>query len=195
MRTNPPSVDPWAELGEREHLVQFYDDSHSLIETLDGFIGGGLRANSAGIVIATREHIDAWISSWPQAASTWQQSGRAANTSRSRPPSTPADSRQRLAATGPVPDKVGSLIDRAHARWARCARSGEMVGLLWEGGATGRSAAARKACGTSLPRLKRSHSCVATTSASCAIAIASSSAGSVPCTDKSHSTTVSRSHR
>ena len=59
MRTNPPAVDPWAELGDREHLVQFYEDSQTLVETLEGFIGGALRADSAGVVIATREHLDA----------------------------------------------------------------------------------------------------------------------------------------
>src|SRR5918994_422551 len=59
MPTTPPAVDQWAEIGDREHLVQFYDDSQTLVETLAGFIGSGLRANGAGIVIATREHLDA----------------------------------------------------------------------------------------------------------------------------------------
>ena len=42
MRTTPPSVDHWAESGDREHLVQFYEDSQALVDTLDGFIGSGL---------------------------------------------------------------------------------------------------------------------------------------------------------
>ncbi|HXS90509.1 MAG TPA: response regulator [Steroidobacteraceae bacterium] len=138
MRTNPPSVDPWAELGEREHLVQFYDDSHSLIETLDGFIGGGLRANSAGIVIATREHIDALdqqLAASGVDVAAVRQSGQYVTLEA-------AELLQQILANGwPQPDlfriKVGSLIDRAHARWGSVRAFGEMVGLLWEGGAPG----------------------------------------------------------
>ena len=138
MRTNPPSVDPWAELGEREHLVQFYDDSHSLIETLDGFIGGGLRANSAGIVIATREHIDALdqqLAASGVDVAAVRQSGQYVTLEA-------AELLQHILANGwPQPDlfriKVGSLIDRAHARWGSVRAFGEMVGLLWEGGAPG----------------------------------------------------------
>src|SRR5687768_1642142 len=59
MQKIPPSVDHWPEIGDREHLVQFYEDSQTLVESVTGFIGSGLRANSAGIVIATREHLDA----------------------------------------------------------------------------------------------------------------------------------------
>src|SRR4030095_4180627 len=49
---------------------------------------------------------------------------------------------QQILANGwPQPDlfriKVGSLIDRAHARWGSVRAFGEMVGLLWEGGAPG----------------------------------------------------------
>src|ERR1700754_83270 len=59
MRTNAPSVDHWAEIGDGEHLVQFFEDSQALLESLEGFIGGGVRGKSAGIVIASREHLDA----------------------------------------------------------------------------------------------------------------------------------------
>jgi hypothetical protein len=54
----PPSVDRWAEIGDHEHLVQFYEDSQALVETLNGFIGAGLRGNGAGVVIASRAHLD-----------------------------------------------------------------------------------------------------------------------------------------
>ncbi|MGH7421000.1 MAG: MEDS domain-containing protein, partial [Candidatus Rokuibacteriota bacterium] len=42
-----------------EHLVHFYEADDSLLESLVGFIGGGLAAGEAGIVIATREHREA----------------------------------------------------------------------------------------------------------------------------------------
>jgi signal transduction histidine kinase/ActR/RegA family two-component response regulator len=41
---------------EFEHLVQFYESEAPLHDSLVGFIGGGLAAGEAGIVIATREH-------------------------------------------------------------------------------------------------------------------------------------------
>ncbi|HKQ12579.1 MAG TPA: PAS domain S-box protein [Steroidobacteraceae bacterium] len=138
MRTNPPSVDPWAELGDREHLVEFYEDSHNLIETLDGFIGGSLRANSAGIVIATREHIEALdrqLAAGGIDLAAVKQSGQYVTIE--------ADGllQQILANGWPQPDlfriKVGALIEKAHSRWGAVRAFGEMVGLLWEGGAPG----------------------------------------------------------
>jgi PAS domain S-box-containing protein len=138
MRTNPPSVDPWAELGEREHLVQFYEDSQTLIETLEGFIGYALRANSAGIVIATREHLDALdkrLAASGIDVAAVKQSGQYV--------AIEADGllEQILKNGWPQPDlfrlKVGELIERAHARWRSVRAFGEMVGLLWEGGAPG----------------------------------------------------------
>src|SRR6188768_1218599 len=59
MPTTPPPVDHWAELGDREHLVQFFEDSQTLVETLNGFIGNGLRAGGAGVVIASPAHLQA----------------------------------------------------------------------------------------------------------------------------------------
>jgi PAS domain S-box-containing protein len=138
MRTNPPSVDHWAEIGDREHLVQFYEDSQTLVETLEGFIGSGLRANGAGIVIATREHLDA-LDQRLQAAGidvaaakrTGQYSALEARELLG----------QILANGWPQPDlfrvRVGSLIDRARARWGSVRAFGEMVGLLWERGGQG----------------------------------------------------------
>jgi PAS domain S-box-containing protein len=40
----------------REHLVQFYEDDAFLLDELTEFIGAGLRAGEAGIVIATPAH-------------------------------------------------------------------------------------------------------------------------------------------
>jgi PAS domain S-box-containing protein len=138
MRTNPPSVDLWAELGDSEHLVQFYEDSHTLIETLDGFIGGALRAKSAGIVIATREHLDALdrqLAGSGLDVAAVKQSGQYVAIEAA------ALLEQILANGWPQPDsfraKVGGLIDTAHSRWGAVRAFGEMVGLLWEGGAPG----------------------------------------------------------
>jgi len=138
MRTNPPSVDPWAELGDREHLVQFYEDSQTLIETLGGFIGGGLRANGAGIVIATREHLDALDR---QLAANGIDMAAAKQSGQYVAIEAAGLLKQILANGWPQPDlfriKVGGLIDKANSRWGSVRAFGEMVGLLWEGGAPG----------------------------------------------------------
>ncbi len=41
---------------ELEHFVQFYEADPPLLDALTGFIGGGLAAGGAGIVVATPEH-------------------------------------------------------------------------------------------------------------------------------------------
>jgi hypothetical protein len=40
-----------------EHLVQMYDEDGSLLDALEGFIGGALHGNEAAIVIATPTHL------------------------------------------------------------------------------------------------------------------------------------------
>jgi PAS domain S-box-containing protein len=138
MPINPPSVDYWAEIGEREHLVQFYEDSQTLVETVAEFIGGGLRAKGAGIVIATREHLDAL-------EQRLAASGIDVAASKHSGQYLPIDAHEMLGqvlANGwPQPDlfrlKVGASIEKANARWGSVRAFGEMVGLLWEGGAQG----------------------------------------------------------
>ncbi len=51
-------------LPERAHAVQFYEDEAFLLETVGEFIGSALRSGSAGIVIATRAHLDALELHW-----------------------------------------------------------------------------------------------------------------------------------
>ncbi|MEO5701326.1 MAG: MEDS domain-containing protein [Casimicrobiaceae bacterium] len=49
----------WGEIPPWEHLVQFYSDETAFLDTLEGFIGGGLRSGDSAIVIATPEHLSA----------------------------------------------------------------------------------------------------------------------------------------
>lgn len=46
----------WGELDTSEHFVQFYDTDEFLLESVSGFIGAGLGAGAACIVIATKAH-------------------------------------------------------------------------------------------------------------------------------------------
>jgi hypothetical protein len=49
----------WGEIAPCEHIAQFYEDDGALLDTLAGFIGGGIKANESTIVIATEEHLKA----------------------------------------------------------------------------------------------------------------------------------------
>jgi hypothetical protein len=46
----------WPDLGQPEHLVQFYKSDAFLVDSLSGFIGTGLQAGEAANVVATAEH-------------------------------------------------------------------------------------------------------------------------------------------
>ena len=46
----------WGEIAPCEHLVQIYTDDRGFIDSLEGFIGGGLEAGEAVIVIASAAH-------------------------------------------------------------------------------------------------------------------------------------------
>ena len=138
MPTTPPSVDRWAEIGDHEHLVQFYEDSQALVETLNGFIGGGLRGNGAGVVIASRAHLDSLEQRLAaegfdvaQAKKSGQYVGLEASETLA----------QILTNRWPQPDlfrsKIGTVISTARKRWGSVRAYGEMVGLLWETGGQG----------------------------------------------------------
>jgi hypothetical protein len=46
----------WSEVSEPEHFVQFYETDAFLLDSLGGFIGTGLCAGEACIVVATEAH-------------------------------------------------------------------------------------------------------------------------------------------
>lgn len=46
----------WGELAPCEHLIQLYDNDDIFLDTLEGFVYGGLRAGEAVVVIATARH-------------------------------------------------------------------------------------------------------------------------------------------
>ena len=49
----------WGEIPPGEHIAQFYDSDAVFLDTLAGFIGGGLIAGETTIVIATAPHLNA----------------------------------------------------------------------------------------------------------------------------------------
>jgi hypothetical protein len=48
----------WGEIAPNDHFVQIYDETSVMLDTLEGFVSGGLRDGDAVIIIATRQHIN-----------------------------------------------------------------------------------------------------------------------------------------
>ena len=49
----------WGEIAPCDHVLQIYETDGIFLDTLTGFVGGGINANESCIVIATRNHISA----------------------------------------------------------------------------------------------------------------------------------------
>ena len=123
---------------ELEHFVQFYEADAPLLDSLTGFIGGGLAAGGAGIVVATPEHREG-LEQRLRAAGIDLDAARAAQAYVSLDA---ADTLARIVVDG-VPDegRFAEVIGRTVAGAARGGRRvrvfGEMVGLLLSRGQAG----------------------------------------------------------
>ena len=53
----PTSQVFWGEIAPCEHIAQFYENDGVLIDTLTGFVAGGLERGESTIVIATPDHL------------------------------------------------------------------------------------------------------------------------------------------
>ena len=129
---------PMAPAEEFEHVVQFYETEPPLLDALAGFIGGGLAAGDAGIVVATPEHREG-LERRLRAVGIDLDAARAAEAYVSPDA---ADTLARIVVDG-VPDagRFAEVIGGTMARAARGGRRvrvfGEMVGLLLARGDTG----------------------------------------------------------
>jgi hypothetical protein len=56
MRDEPATRAFWAEMSACEHFVQIYEADHAFMDTLTGFVAGGLRQEEGAVVIATAAH-------------------------------------------------------------------------------------------------------------------------------------------
>jgi hypothetical protein len=127
----------WGELAPSEHLVQVYQDEGGFLENLAGFVGAGLGASEAVIVIATAAHrssLDARLTASGHDMRTAREEGRylafdAADTlSRFMQDGWPDE--QKFAAT------ITDVLAQA-AQGRRVRAFGEMVALLWARGENG----------------------------------------------------------
>jgi MEDS: MEthanogen/methylotroph, DcmR Sensory domain len=122
----------WGEIAPCEHIAQFYTDDTVLLDTLAGFVGGGLNAGESTIVIATPQHLKALeqrlINASIDLASMFIEDRYIA-----------LDANATLASfmAGNWPDDqlfsdfVERLIHRASVKNRRVRAFGEMVALLW----------------------------------------------------------------
>lgn len=53
----PSATHGWKGLGHSRHFVQFYDDDAVLLDSICGYVGGGLLGGCGCIVIATAQHL------------------------------------------------------------------------------------------------------------------------------------------
>jgi signal transduction histidine kinase/FixJ family two-component response regulator len=123
---------------ELEHFVQFYEADPPLLDALTGFIGGGLAAGGAGIVVATPEHREG-LEQRLRAAGIDLDAARAAE---AYVPLDAADTLARIVVDG-VPDEgrfaevIGGPVAGAARGGRRVRVFGEMVGLLLSRGQAG----------------------------------------------------------
>jgi len=122
----------WSELAPREHLLHLYDDEPMLLETLTGFIAGGLRGSDGVVVIATQEHLDA-LEERLADSDIRLEDARNEN----RYVSFVAEEALEKFMLGNWPEEalfldfVGAAIRRARGDGRRVRAFGEMVALLW----------------------------------------------------------------
>lgn len=125
----------WGEIAPCEHLLQFYENDGVLLDTLAGFVGGGLRAGESAIVIATPQHLD-------DLEARLETAGLDLPAALSEDWYIPLDAEQTLSKfiRNGLPDDelfeevVTEVLERARRGGRRVRAFGEMVALLWARG-------------------------------------------------------------
>lgn len=125
----------WGEIAPCEHIAQFYEHDDVLLDTLAGFVGGGLKTGEGAIVLATAGHLKAL-------EQRLAASGIDVATAVARAQYIPMVAEEALAKfmVNQWPDDqlfaafVSDLITRARATGRRVRAFGELVALLWARG-------------------------------------------------------------
>lgn len=125
----------WGEISPCEHAMQVYGDDEVFMEALEGFIGAGLRAGEAAIVIATPEHLEGL-------EGRLARHGIDVDAARfeKRYLGLPADRILRDFMVDGWPDEerfhevVSTLLHKVRAEGRRVRAFGEMVAILWAQG-------------------------------------------------------------
>jgi hypothetical protein len=125
----------WGEIAPCEHLIQIYTDDRAVLDALEGFVNGGLRAGDSAIVIATEEHRRAL-------ENRLLVNGIDLPATRASDQYIALDAEATLAKfmVGGWPDDdrfdavVSGLLDRGRRGGRRVRAFGEMVAVLWAQG-------------------------------------------------------------
>jgi hypothetical protein len=125
----------WGELAPCDHLVQIYDDESRFMATLERFVGDGLEAGEAAVVIATASHL-----TWLEAR--LRDAGHDIEAARASGAYVGLDAAATLSGflVDGWPDAlrfdevIGPVVDRAQRGQRKARAFGEMVALLWAQG-------------------------------------------------------------
>ena len=128
----------WGEIAPCDHIAQFYENDDVLLDTLFGFVDGGLTRGESTIVIATPDHLEALelrlaASSGELVAALIEDRYIALDAS---------DALNSFMVNHWPDDQlftgfVSDLLQRARVKGTRVRAFGEMVALLWARGETG----------------------------------------------------------
>lgn len=125
----------WGEIAPGQHFAQFYLDNAALLDTLAGFVGGGLKAGETTIVIATPEHLRTLRLSLARSGVDMDRS-----VCEDRFVTLDASTVLTSFMVDDMPDEglfnsfVDGLVRRATSNGPRVRLIGEMMALLWAGG-------------------------------------------------------------
>ena len=128
----------WGEIAPCEHVVQIYEDDGIFLDTLAGFVGGGINAGECVVVIATSNHLRSLysrLSSYAINVSTLIDDDRYI--------ALDAESTLSKFMRDGWPDEqlfnetVSSIVERGTSKGRRIRAFGEMVAILWANGYNG----------------------------------------------------------
>jgi DcmR-like sensory protein len=125
----------WAQIAPCDHILQVYQRPGELLDSLESFVAGGLRAGEGVLVVATQEHLCALVDRLVTV-------GIDVNEARSSEQYIDLDAEETLARfmRSGWPDEelferlIADLLDRAGGDWRRVRAFGEMVAVLWARG-------------------------------------------------------------
>ena len=128
----------WAEMSACDHFVQVYEADDVFLDTLAGFIGGGLSTGHAAVIIATPTHRE-------ELEKRLAAMGLAVAAARSSDQFISLDAEETLAkfmVNGWPDDRlfaevVRDILERARSKGRQVRAFGEMVALLWARGFCG----------------------------------------------------------